>query len=64
MVSTLQLLIDGAASDQLSLLIYGVACFLLGLLGIHDESEEVVTQIRKRPGPDAFLDKMSQVSKV
>ena len=63
LVSTLQLLIDGSPSDPIAVLIHGVACFLLGILGICDESDTVVTQVRKRPGPDSFLDKMAQVGK-
>ena len=61
LVATLQLLIDGSPSDPMSVLIHGVASFLLGQLGMYDES--VVERIRARPGPDSFLDKLSQVSK-
>ena len=50
-------------SDPIAVLIHGVACFLLGILGICDESDTVVTSVRKRPGPDSFLDKMAQVGK-
>ena len=54
---------EGAASDSLSVLIKGVAAFVLGLLAVDDSSDEVVTQVRKRPGPDAFLEALAGVGK-
>ena len=44
-------------------LIKGVAAFLLGLLALEDGSDEVVTSVRKRPGPDAFLEALAGVGK-
>ena len=38
LVATLQLLIDGSPSDPMSVLIHGVASFLLGLLGKFSKS--------------------------
>ena len=29
----------------------------------HDDTDYVVTSVRKRPGPDSFIDKMAQVGK-
>ena len=63
LVPTLQLLLDGSPSDTLSVLIKGIAAFLLGLLALEDGSDEVVTAVRKRPGPDGFLEALAGVGK-
>jgi len=63
LVSTLQLMLEGSPSDSVMLLNQGVAALVMGLLAINDDSDQVVTSLRKRPGPDQFLDALAGVAK-
>ena len=63
LVSTLQLMLEGSPSDSVMLLNQGVAALVMGLLAINDDSDRVVTSLRKRPGPDQFLDALAGVAK-
>ena len=48
LVSTLQLLIDGSPSVPIAVLIQGVACFLLGILGICELKARLADQKRSK----------------